>query len=200
MHEFWTFPTANRMYTKSQNYTYIVVDEHGIHTFNVVVVVLLFCCFVIVIWYFNFHKCTSLIVLDKWVVRMLGWRFSCSLRSHIGPFIIVDYWTYILTYLILFFLWIHGILVSVLGATPNHIPLKYRCPIKTSDWIMLVYLRPCVCVTVSFFGLTANINWSFIRWDATFASLPISIEFYKVRCHVCLTIYKHVLHCPYSSK
>ena len=41
MHEFWTIPTANMTYTRSQNYTNMVVDKHGIQTFEVVVVVLL---------------------------------------------------------------------------------------------------------------------------------------------------------------
>ena len=31
-------------------------------------------------------------------------------------------------------------MVYVLGATPNHIPLKYRCPIKISNmlWVVMV--------------------------------------------------------------
>ena len=37
--------------------------------------------------------------------------------------------------------WIHGFLVSVLGATPNHIPLQYRCPTNLSDRIGHLYLR-----------------------------------------------------------
>ena len=41
MHEFWTVPTANMTYTRSQNYTNTVAGEHGIQTFGVVVVVLL---------------------------------------------------------------------------------------------------------------------------------------------------------------
>ena len=28
MHEFWTIPTANMTYTRSQTYTDVVVDEH----------------------------------------------------------------------------------------------------------------------------------------------------------------------------
>ena len=31
-------------------------------------------------------------------------------------------------------------LVSILGATPNHTSLKYRCPIKNSNQIRHVYL------------------------------------------------------------
>ena len=45
MHKFWTMPTANMMYTKSQNDTNIVVGKHGIKIFEVVVVVLLLLLF-----------------------------------------------------------------------------------------------------------------------------------------------------------
>ena len=34
----------------------------------------------------------------------------------------------------------HVSLVFVLGAIPNCIPLKYRCPIKISSWIRQIYL------------------------------------------------------------
>ena len=39
MHEFGTIPTTNVTYTRSQNYTNMVVGEHGLQTFEVVVVV-----------------------------------------------------------------------------------------------------------------------------------------------------------------
>ena len=41
MHEFWTIPSTNMMYTRLQNYTNMMVGEHGIQTFEVVIVVLL---------------------------------------------------------------------------------------------------------------------------------------------------------------
>ena len=41
MSEFWTIPTTNVLYTRSQNCTNMVVGEHGIQTFKVVLVVLL---------------------------------------------------------------------------------------------------------------------------------------------------------------
>ena len=41
MHDFWTISTATMMYTRSQNYTNMVVGEHGIQTFEVVIVMLL---------------------------------------------------------------------------------------------------------------------------------------------------------------
>ena len=41
MHEFWIIPIVNMTYTRSQNYTNMVVGEHGIQTFELVVVVLL---------------------------------------------------------------------------------------------------------------------------------------------------------------
>ena len=39
-------------------------------------------------------------------------------------------------------------LVSFLGALPNHIPLKYRCPNKKSNQIRGVYLMECNMVDV----------------------------------------------------
>ena len=40
MQEFWAIPTANMMYTRLQNYTNMMVGEHGIQTFEIMVVVL----------------------------------------------------------------------------------------------------------------------------------------------------------------
>jgi hypothetical protein len=40
MHESWTIQIANTMYTKLQNYTTLMVGEHGIQIFEVVVVAL----------------------------------------------------------------------------------------------------------------------------------------------------------------
>lgn len=42
MHKIWTISTANMTYTRLQNYTNMVADEHGILTFDVVIVLLLF--------------------------------------------------------------------------------------------------------------------------------------------------------------
>ena len=39
MHEFWTIHIVNMMYNTSQNYTNMMVGEHGIQTFEVVIVV-----------------------------------------------------------------------------------------------------------------------------------------------------------------
>jgi len=39
MDEFWTNPTVKMLYTRSQNYTNIMVGKHGIYIFKVVVVV-----------------------------------------------------------------------------------------------------------------------------------------------------------------
>jgi hypothetical protein len=41
MHELRTIPTANMTYTRSQNYTNMMANEHGILTFEVVLVLLL---------------------------------------------------------------------------------------------------------------------------------------------------------------
>ena len=41
MHEFWTISTIDMTYTRLQNYTNMVVGEHGIQTFKVGVIMLL---------------------------------------------------------------------------------------------------------------------------------------------------------------
>ena len=41
MHEFWSIPPANVMYTRLQNHTNMMVSEHGIKTFEVMIIVLL---------------------------------------------------------------------------------------------------------------------------------------------------------------
>ena len=41
IHELWTISIVNMMYTRSQNFTNMVVGQHGIQTFKVVLVVLL---------------------------------------------------------------------------------------------------------------------------------------------------------------
>ena len=48
MHEFWTILAANMMYTRLQNYKIMVIGEHGIQTFEVVVVVF--------VWFLSPHK------------------------------------------------------------------------------------------------------------------------------------------------
>ena len=68
MHKFWTIPTVNITYISFWTYTSMVVGEHGIQTFKVVVVVLF--AFGIVIWCFCPHKCTSLSFLDKQFVQI----------------------------------------------------------------------------------------------------------------------------------
>jgi hypothetical protein len=66
MHEFWTILIANVTYTRLQNYTILVVGEHGIQPFKVVVVVLL-----LLLLSFNVfapHEYTFFIILHKWFV------------------------------------------------------------------------------------------------------------------------------------
>ena len=74
MHEFRTIPTVNVTYIRSQNYTSMVVGEHGIRTFEVCG-----CCvvaFVITVWCFRPHKCASLIILGQVISRnMLKCQF-----------------------------------------------------------------------------------------------------------------------------
>ena len=62
MHEFWIILTDDIAYTRSQNYTKIVVGEHGIQTFEVVVVVLLL---LMLSFDVCLHKCTSLIAFEQ---------------------------------------------------------------------------------------------------------------------------------------
>ena len=57
------------MYTRLQNHTYMVVDEHGMQTFKVVVVVLLF-----LVLSFDVFVPTcvqTLLFLKKWFVKIL---------------------------------------------------------------------------------------------------------------------------------
>ena len=41
MHEIWTILTINMTYIRSQNHTNMVINEHGVQTFEVVNIVLL---------------------------------------------------------------------------------------------------------------------------------------------------------------
>ena len=63
MHGFRIIPSANITYSRSQNYTNTMVDEHGIRrTFEVVIVVLLL---LMLSFDVCLHKCTSLIVFKQ---------------------------------------------------------------------------------------------------------------------------------------
>jgi len=42
MHAIWKIPTVNMIYTRSQNYTNMMVDKHEIQSFEVVIIALLF--------------------------------------------------------------------------------------------------------------------------------------------------------------
>lgn len=42
MHGLWTIPTVNMTYTRSENYTNMVVGKNEIQIFKVVIIVLLF--------------------------------------------------------------------------------------------------------------------------------------------------------------
>ena len=56
------------MYTRSQNYTYMLVGKHGIHAFEVVVVVLLF--FLLLFDVFVPTSVNPLLILDKPFVQI----------------------------------------------------------------------------------------------------------------------------------
>ena len=69
MHEFWTTPIVNMTYTRSQNYTYMMVGEHRIqHIWSCD------CCvvaFVAVVWCFVVPTCAHvLLCLSKWLVQI----------------------------------------------------------------------------------------------------------------------------------
>ena len=61
MHEFWTISTANMMYTRLQNYTKAVIDEHEMQTFEDVVVVL----FLLLLSFDVFVPTNALITLNN---------------------------------------------------------------------------------------------------------------------------------------
>ena len=68
MHEFWTIPIANMTYMGSQNYTNMLVGEHGIQTFEFVIVVML-----LLMLSFDVVVLTSahpLSILDKWFAQI----------------------------------------------------------------------------------------------------------------------------------
>ena len=89
MHDFWIIPFANMTYTRSPNYTNMVVDKHGRQTIQSCG-----CCvaaFAIVVSCFCPHKCTSLIVLDKWLskytemlVKLVGHQCNLPYASKKG--------------------------------------------------------------------------------------------------------------------
>ena len=74
MHEVWTILTMKMTYTRSQNYTNMVVGD-GIQTFEVVVVMLL-----LLLLSFDVFVLTSahpFLFLDKWFVQnMLKCQFA----------------------------------------------------------------------------------------------------------------------------
>ena len=81
MHESWTLPTANMTYTRSQNYTNMVVGKHGIPTFSCARYVV---AFVVVVWYFCPRKCTFLIIYGQVVCpnKLRCQYLHCSRNPH----------------------------------------------------------------------------------------------------------------------
>ena len=80
MHEFWTIHIVNMMYNTSQNYTNMMVGEHGIQTFEVVIVV--------VIWCFCPYKCTSPITFGQMVCPNV---LKYKIKSQIGCLNIIEH-------------------------------------------------------------------------------------------------------------
>ena len=75
------------------------------------------------------------------------WRFFCSLNGHIvtlmtlivEPRMFILFWTRSPTS----FKHMMSLWYPFFEATPNHMPLKYRCSNKRSSWIRVVY-RICI--------------------------------------------------------
>ena len=90
MHEFWTIPTAMMMYTRLQNYTTMVVDEHRIQTCGYCFLycrlmfsspqVYIPCCF----WTSGLSKYTIISYIWYKCNHKIGW---CNLA--IPPYIVV---------------------------------------------------------------------------------------------------------------
>ena len=68
MHEFRTIPIINIMYIRSHKYTNMMVGEHGLQTFKVVVVVLLF--LVLLFDVFCSTSAHPLSFLDKFFIQI----------------------------------------------------------------------------------------------------------------------------------
>ena len=80
IHEFWTIPIANMTYTRSQYYLDMVVGEHGIQMFKVVVVV-----FLVLLLSFDVFVSTSahpLLFLDKWCLHVYLNFTHTSMNTH----------------------------------------------------------------------------------------------------------------------
>jgi hypothetical protein len=72
MHELWTTPTTNMTYTRSQNYTNVMVGEHEIHH---LLLLLSFHVFVPT-------SAHALLFVDKWIVQIhLKWQLLNQPRS-----------------------------------------------------------------------------------------------------------------------
>jgi hypothetical protein len=61
MHDLWTTPTANMTYTRSQNYTNVMVGKHEIH--HLLLLLLSFHVFVPT-------SAHPLLFVDKWIVQI----------------------------------------------------------------------------------------------------------------------------------
>ena len=90
MHEFWTLPTANMTYIKSQNCTNMVIGEHEIQTIEVVLNVLLFLLLTFDV--FSPHKCTSLIIFEQVICpSMLKFELCMTIPVYIFTFKSFDF-------------------------------------------------------------------------------------------------------------
>ena len=75
--------------------------------------------------------------------------------------------------------------VSVLGATPNHIPLKYRCPNKKWSWTRVVYSK-VLQVLLSYHGTWLFSNWHLLsKINGECSSKLVSMWYYCRTIHLC---------------
>ena len=87
--KFWAIPTASVTYTRSQNYTTMVVGKHGIQTFKVVVVVLL----LLLLSFDSFIPTSahSLLFLDKWFVQIYECQFELMSSRAVKSNLVLHY-------------------------------------------------------------------------------------------------------------
>ena len=165
MDKFWTIPTANMMYTRSQDYTNTMIGKHEIQTFKIVVVMLL----LLLLWCAN-----PSLFLDKWFVQVYLNIISKPISQILVTTVNLKWLSYF-EHLVETFL-TNVKLVSVCGATPNSIPLKCKFPTKTSNRIIRhVYLRSYP-KSNNTHRASSSTSWQLYLWLCIRKSLQQSIE------------------------
>ena len=85
MHEFWTIPAMNMTYTSLQNYTNMMVDRHGIQTFEVMIVMLL--VLLLSSDAFLFPSAHPLLFIDKRFVQIIYLNANFVQYHHVHCFL-----------------------------------------------------------------------------------------------------------------